>query len=98
MEISPIAFLFAILCVGVVSLVVGIRIGIRGSRPARMSDEEQVAAAFGVLKRHFERKALADLEASGAQLWSPDPMRVAELSHCAGRGASVSVGRNTKAD
>ncbi len=98
MEISPAVFLLIVLGVGVLCLVVGIRLGVRAGRPAVRSEEEQVAAAFGILKRHFEKKSLADLEASGAPLWSPDPTRVAALSHGSRPGAPVTVGRNTRTD
>lgn len=98
MEISPAVFLLIVLGVGVLCLVVGIRLGVRAGRPAVRSEEEQVAAAFGILKRHFEKKSLADLEASGAPLWSPDPTRVAALSHGSCPGAPVAVGRNIRTD
>lgn len=96
--ISSAAFLFILFSVGVVSFVVGLRLGGRSQPSSPLSEEEQVAAAFGVLKRHFEKRALADMEASGARLWSPDPALVAELSHGSRLDAPVLVGRNGKVD
>ena len=80
---SPIvlAYVLGLLSVGITALLVGIRIGAR-TRPAPVkSEEEQVAAAFGVLRRHMEKKALAEMQAQGGPIWSPDPDRVAELSY-----------------
>lgn len=97
MDVSPAALLFALLGVALVSFLVGLRVGVRSQAPSPQSEEAQVAAAFGVLKRHFEKQALAEMEASGAPLWSPDPARVAELSHGSRLDAPVFVGRNAKA-
>ena len=74
MEASPafLGYVAGLLSVGVVSLVVGLRLGARSQTPAPQSEEEQVMAAFGVLKRHFEKKALADMQSSGAPLWTPE--------------------------
>lgn len=89
--ISPTAvgYVFALFTVGVVSLLVGIRLGARTKVQAPLSDEEQVTAALGILRRHFERKALADMQAAGRPLWTPDPERVAELSFGAEPDVSV---------
>lgn len=96
MDVSLLGYLVGLLSVGVVSLIVGIWLGARARIAAPPSEQEQVAAAFGVLKRHFEKKALADMRASGAPLWTPDPARVAELSHGSDLDAPVPVGRNVK--
>lgn len=96
-SLAALGYLLIPLCVGVVSFVVGLRIGARAPMTRPQSEEEQVAAAFGILKRHFEKNALAEMEASGAPLWSPDPVRVAELSYGSDLDAPVLVGRNTKA-
>lgn len=98
MEVSPavLAYASSLLGVGVVSLVVGLRLGSQARVLRPLSEEEEVAAAFGVLKRHFEKRALAQMEASGAPLWSPDPGRLAELSYGAAPEAPVIVGHNMK--
>ena len=90
-------YLVGMLCVGVFSLVVALRHGARSQIAAPQSEEEQVRAAFGVLKRHFEKTALAEMQASGAALWTPDPARVAELSYGADPDAPALVGRDLKA-
>lgn len=99
MDVSPafLGYLVGLLSVGVVSLVVGLWLGARAQIAAPPSEEEQVAAAFGVLKRHFEKKALAEMQSSGAALWTPDPARVAELCHGSDLDSPVPVGRNLKA-
>ncbi|WP_312163978.1 hypothetical protein [Phenylobacterium sp.] len=99
MDVAPAAlgYLLVLLGVGVVSFVVGLRLGARAQALPPLSEDEQVAAAFGVLKRRFEKEALAEMQASGAPLWSPDPARVAELSYGARLDGPVLVGRNTKA-
>lgn len=100
MDVSPTAlgYLLGLLGVGVVSLVVGLRLGARSQAAPPPSEAEQLSAAVALLRRYFEKKALADLEASGAQLWSPDPDRVADLSYGLVRDASVAVGRNVKTE
>lgn len=90
--ISPAAlgYVVALLTVGVIALLVGIRLGAHTTKvQAPLSDEEQVTAALGVLRRHLERKALADMQAAGRPLWTPDPDRVAELSYGAETDVSV---------
>lgn len=89
--ISPAAlgYVVGLLTVGVIALLVGIRLGAHTKVQTPPSDEEQVAAALGVLRRHLERKALADMQAAGGPLWAPDPDRVAELSYGAEAVTSV---------
>lgn len=96
MDISPavLGYLFGLFAVGVVAFVVGLRLGARTQIRSEPSEDEQAAAAFGVLHRHFERRALAALESSGAPMWSPDPARVADLSHGGERDVPALVGRN----
>jgi hypothetical protein len=94
--ISPavLGYLLGLFAVGAVAFIVGLRLGVRSTARPQPSEDEQVAAAFGVLRRHFERCALAELESSGAPLWSPDPARVADLSHGLERDVPALVGRN----
>lgn len=96
MDISPVVlgYLFGLFAAAVVAFTVGLRLGARTTISPQLSDDEQVAAAFGVLRRHFERCALAELEATGAPIWSPDPARVADLSHGLERDVPALVGRN----
>lgn len=72
--------LLALAVVGATALLIGIRVGSRTKTQPILSEDEQVAAALGVLRRHSEKRALARMEAAGARLWTPDPERVAELS------------------
>lgn len=98
MSISPAVFgyVLSLLAVAVVAFIVGLRIGARARVQTPLSEEEEVAAALGVLRRHVERRALAELETSGAPIWTPDAARLAELSFGSPRDVSVAVGRNTK--
>ena len=97
MDASLAGYLLIPLAMGVVSFVVGLRLGARARTASPLSEDEQVAAAFGVLRRHFEKTALAEMQASGAPLWSPDPARVADLCHGSQIDSTVLVGRNTRA-
>lgn len=99
MSISPLVLgvVLGLLSVGVVAFVLGLRVGARARGSAPLSEDQQVAAALNVLRRHLEMRALADLEASGAPIWSPDARRVAELSFGLQRDRSASVGLNVKA-
>ncbi|CAN7458524.1 hypothetical protein LJR164_003020 [Phenylobacterium sp. LjRoot164] len=96
MDMSPavLGYLFGLFAVGVVAFTVGLRLGVRTTVKPPPSEDEQVAAAFGVLRRHFERCALAELESTGAPIWSPDPARVADLSYGLERDVPALVGRN----
>ena len=70
--------LLLVIGVGVIALLVGIRLGARTRIEPQASDEEQLAAALGVLRRHLERKALADIRPRG---WSCGrPIRIAWLN------------------
>lgn len=98
MDVAPatLGYLFGLMGVGAVSLIVGLRVGARVRPVAPVSQEAQLLAAISLLRRHFEERALADLEASGAKLWSPDPARIADLSFGAEGDTTVNVSGNAK--
>lgn len=78
---GTLGYIVGLLSVGFIGLLVGARLGARAMASPPPSEEEQLVAALRVLRRHHEQSALAKMQAAGAQLWSPDPDRVAELSY-----------------
>lgn len=67
--------------VALCALLAGIRLGARTQASSPPTESEELAHAMGVLRRHFEAKALEEMKISGAQLWTPDADRVAALSY-----------------
>lgn len=78
-------YMLAMTLVGAAAFLFGIRVGTRTKVQPIQSEDEQVAAALGVLRRHFEKRALARMVAAGARLWTPDPDRIAKLRDGRGR-------------
>lgn len=78
---GALGYIVGLLGVGLIGLLVGARLGARSTVNPPPSEQEQLVAALRVLRRHHEQSALAKMQAAGAELWSPDPDRVAELSY-----------------
>lgn len=80
---------FALFVVALCALLAGIRLGVQTRSPPRTQSEE-LAHAMNVLRRHLEAQALEEMKIAGAQLWTPDPERVAALSYGVSAGAERS--------
>lgn len=78
---GALGYIVGLLSVGFIGLLVGVRLGARSTVSPPPSEQEELVAALRVLRRHHEQSALAKMQAAGAELWSPDPDRVAELSY-----------------
>jgi hypothetical protein len=80
-SLGVLGYVVGLLSVGVIALLVGIRLGAKSTIAAPPSEQEQLVQALRILRRHYEQAALAEMQAAGAQLWSPDVERLAELSY-----------------
>lgn len=80
-SLGMLGYFVGLLGVGVIALLVGIRLGAKSTIAAPPSEQEQLVQALRILRRHHEQAALAEMQAAGAQLWSPDAERLAELSY-----------------
>lgn len=80
-SLGALGYAIGLFSVGVIALLVGVRLGAKSTLSPPPSEQEQLATALRVLRRHHEQAALAEMQAAGAELWSPDPERVAELSY-----------------
>ena len=78
---GALGYIVGLLSVGFIALLVGVRLGARSAVSPPPTEQEELIAAVRVLRRHHEQAALAKMQAAGAQLWSPDADRVAELSY-----------------
>lgn len=78
---GALGYIVGLFSVGLIGLLVGVRLGAGATVSTPPSEDEQLVAALRVLRRHHEQSALAKMQAAGAELWSPDPGRVAELSY-----------------
>ena len=78
---GALGYIVGLLSVGFIGLLVGVRLGARSTVSPPPSEQEELVAALRVLRRHHEQSALAKMQAAGAELWSPDPDRVAQLSY-----------------
>lgn len=80
-SLGALGYAIGLLSVGVIALLVGVRLGAKAMVIPPPTEQEQLVAALRVLRRHHEQAALTEMQAAGAELWSPDPDRVAELSY-----------------
>lgn len=78
---GALGYIVGLVSVGFIGLLVGVRLGAKSAVSPPPTEQEQLIAAVRVLRRHHEQAALAKMQAAGAQLWSPDADRVAELSY-----------------
>lgn len=79
-SLGMLGYVVGLLGVGVIALLVGIRLGAKSAVTAPPSEQEQLVQALRLLRRYHEQAALAKMQAAGAELWSPDAERLAELS------------------
>lgn len=91
-SLGALGYAIGLFSVGFIALLVGARLGARAAVRPPPSEQEQLIEAVRVLRRHHEQAALAKMQAAGAELWSPDPERVAELSYGA-RGDAQDAAR-----